>query len=455
MFSRGNWSVLGLDIQSLPAFEATLNDARKMLSYSQLAADAVVRQMDTTAIGINPYCRPRLDEDCEMSSEERQALADFKAVKHEDPEGSEIDPMVLEFDKGFRYGVGSFQIAPGQPIFGLWFVYNEFKDVGDRNSLREDLSYCATQKPYKFLAPAEKKTVEADAKTLSATVRKQFPVILDFTEGRIYVEQTSKSMILLLKDFLELLGVETYSVAWKFDGSDWIRSFFARIYEDSRYKEEFARRAQDTTRFGPDEIEKLEDLETEKIVSTYFAMTELESESWVGLASPAHIRLFPTSSAVVAPTSPTATLLLGTGEQAQIYSASIAFQERRLLVNKKGEERILRNTIFSLDVGDGINELDAGAALLRGFDLPGFKKGIQREIRKSKEVPPIDRFWFEWLSGTKNAIHSFAAAVRDTLQVEGGLLRLYEAEGTEEVLVPDAPVHLHRVFRGDGIEINQ
>jgi hypothetical protein len=138
---------------------------------------------------------------------------------------------------------------------------------------------------------------------------------------------------------------------------------------------------------------------------------------------------------VKGPTS--ATTLLGMTNDAQLVSGSVTIQERITTFNKKGEERTFRKDLLSLDVNDQINLTDVGAAMLRGFDIPAYKKDIQREIRKTKQVPSIDEFWSSWLHQVSNAVRTIEASFRDILEINGdekaGILPMH-VPSTEELL---------------------
>ena len=90
-----------------------------------------------------------------------------------------------------------------------------------------------------------------------------------------------------------------------------------------------------------------------------------------------------------------------------------------------------------MDVNDKINLTDVGAAMMRGFDIPAFRKDIQREIRQTKQVPSIEQFWSGWLHEMSNAVRTIEATFRELLDVDGnqeaGILPR-RAPTTEELL---------------------
>ncbi len=104
---------------------------------------------------------------------------------------------------------------------------------------------------------------------------------------------------------------------------------------------------------------------------------------------------------------------------AKVFSGSITFQDRITANSKKGGEITFRKDILSLDINDQINLTDAGAAMLRGFDVPAFRKDIQREIRQTKQVPSVDQFWSQWLLAMSNSVRTIESSFREILELDG------------------------------------
>ena len=78
----------------------------------------------------------------------------------------------------------------------MWAVSNEWKDVSDLASIKEQRSYTLLDRPYKFLQAIDKSSVDKETLGVTAAVRKQIPVLLDFNEGRVYIENNNKKLIL-------------------------------------------------------------------------------------------------------------------------------------------------------------------------------------------------------------------------------------------------------------------
>jgi hypothetical protein len=294
------------------------------------------------------------------------------------------------------------------------------------------------ERPYKFLQATDKNTVDQEIHGITAATRKQLPVLLDFNEGRAYIENSSKKAIQAVIELLKQMGVETIAVGWTYSHPNWPAEILNKLHEGTQYQSDFVKRADEATRFRPKEIEKLEDKEVESIVANYFSMTQLPSELWAGIAAPAQIRLHAAASQPIVVKAPTsATTLLGMTSDAHLLSGSVTFQERVTYMNKKGEERTFRKDLLSIDVNDQINLTDVGAAMLRGFNIPAFKKEIQREIRQTKQVPSIDQFWSTWLHQMSNAVRTIEASFREILDIDGdqkaGILPM-QALSSDEVL---------------------
>ena len=270
---------------------------------------------------------------------------------------------------GYGFTVAQFQLHATMPWYGLWAVSNEWKDVSDLASIKEQRSYVLLERPYRFLQAIDKKSVDQETLGVTAAVRKQVPVLLDFNEGRVYIESSNKKLIYTIVDSSTVRRrdhpgrLDLYSRTGP-------RKFLIGLYEGTQYQGDFIKRADEATRFQPKEIEKLEDRELEAIVANYFSMTQLAERS-LGR----HLR----SRADPAARHQSAHRREGPhyrdhatadDERHQVLSGAITFQERVSFTGKDGGERTFRKDLLCVDVNDRINLTDVGAAMLRGFDFP-------------------------------------------------------------------------------------
>jgi hypothetical protein len=416
MFGRGNWAIIGLVNESLEAFSASLADPVRMAAASQLAASALARLYGSDATGFNPYCAPRLDEQQELTVEEQTELARHALAEQEDNAGA-MPPAILE-GTGFGRDVENFRIHPELPWFGLWAVANEWKKASDLPSIKEHRSYVLLERPYKFLQATDKRTV--DDKTLDATAisRTQVPVLLDFHHGRIYIESTNKKQINDIIVALCRLGVGIIPVAWSYPVSNWTESILNRLHENTRFADEFAKRAEEVKRFKESEIEKLEDREMELIVSKFFSMTELPNGTWVGISGPARIRLHDESPPVAVRNPAMATALLDISATTGIVTGAVTLQECITVTTKSGGERNIRRDIARFDLNERINLTEVGAAMLRGFDMASHKKDVLREIRQTRQIPAIPQFWGAWLHQLGSSVRMIEESFRLVLDLD-------------------------------------
>jgi len=228
-------------------------------------------------------------------------------------------------------------------------------------------------------------------------------------------------------------------------------------------------RADELTRFSKKEIEKLEDKMMEKIVSNFFAITELDTGQWAALKGPSKIKLTPVGDPVTCagPSEAFTLLRLLKGpskikltpvgdpvtcagpseaftllrlvhplENSEVAAATIVFQELTSKIKKEVEYQV-RNDLFTLTLDNNVNLQDSGAALLKGFDLPAYKRDVMKEIKQTKAELPVQRYWDEWLRQMRGAIAMYIDNMTETLQIDKKAFGLnkYESEGTTEEVV--------------------
>ncbi len=406
LFSRGVWSVFGIRKTSLDAFKSSLNDPQKLASVSQLVASVRTKFSSAPSYGINPYGEPRKDEEA-INQNDLKQLA-------EQIEKEAIDPAFW----ADYFGSENIQFALGDNQFGFWLVINDYEDVTDPKSKQEAHAYRDASKPFKFLSKDEKKAIEASVVASAVLARKQFPVLVDFNSELVFVASGSVDEVSLVRNMIANLGGEDFSLAWQFGSYDWPSRFLAAVKDGNKFSSEMADRADELSRFRPEEIEKLDDKMMESIVSTYFSVAELDTGLWAGLTTPARIRLFKSSDPISASNPSTAfSVLQEFNTTALPNAASVVFQSLESRFTKKGDEKQVRVDLFTIDVNDNVNLTDAGAAMLRGFDIPPFKRGMKRALKSEGQIP-IGRFWKTWLSDMKTAINYFVDNVTETLKID-------------------------------------
>ena len=284
MFGRGNWAVFGVKPGSLDKFKKSINDAVVLFGVSQLAASAQTKIDQQPTTGINGFANPRQDEEIVTKLGPNAHDLQVKIFDHvtATPEAQAENPFDYSKVEGFyadqpaAFKFGTETVISGE-YYGFWMVFNTMEDVDDMASKREQIAYSVVEKPYKLLNKDEKKGVEQQVRTKTVTTRKQFPVLVDFTEGKGYALTTNVEEVGAVREMLTSLGADTYSVCWRFGQYDWPTNFLNTVYKDTKFREEMQTRADELSRFRSDEVEPLDDKMTERIVNTFFAISELET----------------------------------------------------------------------------------------------------------------------------------------------------------------------------------
>jgi hypothetical protein len=438
MFGRGAWAVFGLSKESLETFKTIVEDRAIMVTASQLAASAMTRYSKADTVGLNPFGSPRLDEEHPLDPEFEAELAGYTGSEPAERAAALADEILN--CEGYGATEAQFRLHPELPWYGMWAVINEWKDVSDIASVREQRSYKLLERPYRFLQSTDKKSVEEVTFGVTASIRKQIPVLLDFHEGRVYIENTSKKLIYQVTVRLRQIGIDVIQVAWQYPRPNWHEAILNRLYENTQYQDDFRKRAEEAARFRAAEVEKLQDREVENIVANYFSMTQLGTDLWVGISGPARIRLHAASPPIGVRAATSATTLLNMTDDAAIVSGAITFQEIVAGTTKKGVDYTFRKNLLSFDLNDRINLTEIGAAMMRGFDLSSFRKDILREIKYTKQVPSVDQFWANWLHEMSNAVRTLEVCFRELLGLdgneEGGILPMQTP--TTEALMEEA-----------------
>src|SRR5271157_246103 len=417
MCAKAAWAILGITPESQPAFVDVLNTNNTMYALSQAYALATLRHDDQHTgfmVGINPFENPRKDEAGEPL-----------------PKGFETVRALNTYTDVFGAGEAEYRISPDLPWYGMWVIFNEAEDVDDIKSKQEQVAYKDCSRPFKFLNKDQKKMVEGTTKKIVVGTRKQIPVLLDFQTGRVYIQSTNKDEIGTVRSSLEDMGIKVYGLAWDFDGNaNWVEDFLNKVNSKNKYEKEMSSRAEDIRRGI--EIEPLEDKVMENVVQNFFAAAELDSGQWACLYPNVAIKLYEGGESVTVSNPSDAFNLLSLETlSATVYQAGVVFQELDSKFNKKGEEKQFRTNLFSFDLNQNWAIMDEGAALIRGFDIPNFKKDILKGIRKSKQEQPVSFYWNEWLRQMNLGVYTLVDNINLTLDVKGGLVPLDAETPTE------------------------
>jgi hypothetical protein len=432
LFGKGSWSIFGIKPESLLKFSLTMQAPVNLFEVSQLKASVITRFMNRPTVGINPFEKPRKDEELK----DPMVIATIaKGYTEDNPPPFGVETVAEYFgstEAEFRIGQDS-----QSNYYGFWAVFNDFDDLTDVASKKEGLSYTNISRPYKFLNKDEKKAIDSFVQATNVTSRKQFPVLVDFVQGRVYAATTNAEEADWIRAILQKLGAEVFSLRWDFDSPDWVNTFLNKITTETRssYKDAMRTRADELTRFTKKEVEKLDDKMMEKVVSNYFGIAELATGQWAALKGPTKIKLAKCSDAVSCTGPSEAFSLLQISNSVEVAAASVVFQELTTKTRKETEYQV-RNDLFTISMDPFINNQDAGVAFLKSFDLPRYKSELKKEIRETKQTLTIAKYWDEWLRQMRGAVAVFIDNVIITLNVDGttnGLMP-FSSDATEETV---------------------
>jgi hypothetical protein len=433
LFGRGQWAVFGVKPQSVKKFEAALKDPMELLKLSQLAASVRTKFHNIASYGINPFGSPRLDE----GLTDKTVLKNLDAWLAEDESPSASSQRLQWAEKALEFVPTLSSLSLDGNAYGFWLVLNTYEDMDDPASKKEAIAYKEFDRPFKFLNKEEKKAVEQTVAAQTALSREQFPVLVDFDAGRVYAASSNVDNVTVVQEILAEFGAETIGLAWDFGNYDWPELLLNKINKQTKFSSEMSERAEELRKFRPEEVDKLDDKMMERVVSTFFAITELETGLWAGLTTPARIKLHPQGDPVTVGGVSTAFSLLEITKDAEVAASSVIFQNLEVKTSKKGVERQVRSDLFTLDVNENINLVDAGAAMLRGFDLPGYKKECKANIKEHGQMS-IQQYWRGWLMGLHMAVSQFTDIANELLHTNKEKCGLRPFSGDAESVTVEA-----------------
>lgn len=434
MFGKAQWAIVGLNPESLDAFRVSIIKTPVLFDSSQLVAFTRAKFGNVDTVGINPFNDPRKDEGRELGITPHYEEL-YTSLKNEN---------VVTEDYRDYYGDSevSYRISPDMPWYGFWFVLNTQEDVSDLNSIREHLSYTKMSRPYKYTGKDDKKTVDSMAQGWAEQLRTQFPVLLDFHTGRVYIQNSNQDNILAVLNLIKNLGVETYPLMWQFGDADWVTKFLNNKTSGALYVEEIGKRAEEIRTFTGGELAIIEDPSVAKIVEKYFSVQDPGTGLQMAFSPTATATLYPGGSPITVANPSDLVNLEHANDKMVINTARVTFQEIITHDTKKGT-KIYRFDLFTFDINPNCTLWDAGAALIRGFDIPNFKRTIMKEIRKTKQEQAISYFYSQWLRLMNEGIHTLVDNIATVLELDrtNGSYGLIEAgnEIQEEVVhsIPD------------------
>jgi hypothetical protein len=109
--------------------------------------------------------------------------------------------------------------------------------------------------------------------------------------------------------------------------------------------------------------------------------------------------------------------LLGMTSDSGLAGASLTVLEP-VIKRVKGEDKIANRPQLSVDIVPNINNFDAGAAFLRGFELPEFRRHVKAALKAQGRLDVRD-FWAIWLTDMHDAVLTLSDSVTSVLDTLG------------------------------------
>src|SRR5271169_4204697 len=109
LFGRGHWAIFGIKRPEAGSFLTSTKTLTKAL---QDTAIQTTKAKNVPTTGINPFAAPRLDE----TTTQLGGIEDFKIGDHQ---------------------------------YGFWLVFNDYEDVTDPASKKEQIAYTEIKRPFK------------------------------------------------------------------------------------------------------------------------------------------------------------------------------------------------------------------------------------------------------------------------------------------------------------------
>lgn len=433
MFSRGNWAIFNLDPNHCEVFRNSIKDPYTMTAVSQFAAAAIAETTEIETFGIAPYAHPRLDEKFALNHTSRMNLIEFMTTEKSDRKKNPLPALELAGGGKYEipYGEDTFSITGNidSKIFGLWFITNEAKDILDTASIREGKAYDAFGTPYKLLSKADKTQVDEDIHIRPVIKRTQFPIIVDFMCGHLFVENTNKTVLENVMRLMENLGAPVIPVAWQFK-HNWVEEFLGKVYNGSEYSDLFYEYAKavgtGSEKLMEEQLKAEGGVEKVRTLKNFFASYDNEGY-YLALTTPAKVRLGECED--------TASLSSVTGVTAVMRQSDSSFRLRSANVTFRYEDDsdVEAKMIdeLSLELSDQINLTEVGAALLRGYDAHRFKR-----MTGSYEGRTPSKFWMAWRSYMLNSIDTITIHIASVLNLDVDAVGIVPLS-TEELTLTD------------------
>lgn len=451
LFTKGNWTRFGVaPDESLEALKQLLDDPRRLFMSSAFVARTLLlgnSEMDTS-VGVNPPCWPCGDAPFPLT----QVTLDRKVhpvVGAQLADDTNLTPWDLPekvddalVDEGIMFGAhdrywGSqaehfLLVGEDTPVYGFWFVFLKREGLDDLNALKEHAAATSNGQPFRTLVGSSKtditKALESDG-LVDYISRKQFPVVIDFRTGDIWVGTATKGLLDAFKFWMTRhLSVIPERMGLDMGGDPRFAQLALNVFRDKDLyaleRQEAYELAQKEKEAEGEEVEEADEAPETPVqveeVPDGFAITDIATYA-------------ANDSTMIVSVGTDALITLGTKGRAAV-GAHHPLDAIALLKEIEGAELAAARLTIKDNIGDGMAtvHVEASAALAeatyRGLELdfqtscnPMLEEGLQGVIFDEQgdgEISRVNNWWMRYYVRLQKAERMVITALATALEFE-------------------------------------
>lgn len=253
VYGKMSWSRLQILPESLEDLKKNLEEFTGWLAVSALSAEIMVKYDDwSDSHGLNRISSPRGELELYDKILDITGLGDSDSDKLKDimvesfigkyEDIKESNTLVVN-DESWDFELSLDGLYPtledlklNEDRLAFWFVTRKRVNLEDLDSQKESLAIKEHNVPFKLLKGDARKVIMANLEEEIHSDRKQFPVLVNLQNGRIYVGTTNKKSLEMLSGFFQNnFGVPMFGTTLTFGDTStpWEMDLFGNILEEN------------------------------------------------------------------------------------------------------------------------------------------------------------------------------------------------------------------------------
>ena len=427
MFTKGAWTLFNLASPEINL----INKLPSMWSTMPIMGKAKALANKSAEVAVAPYLHPRIGdvETVGFTGDLPADMAEFLPTFAEaedwtynettnvltNNDGEELD---LTTNNLWVNDVNAWKVAEG--VYAFWLISFEWSDVHDLNSKKEALAY-EYGTPFKFQPAEIKATITEEAEKLDTIIRKQHQVIIDFNRNRVWINTAAKPVIgnlLMVMDSMNL-PLEDFRPEGDYGMEpQWSETFLQKLYDSSKYKDEFQTRVNEIKMHGVAGVEPDENTTMEKILKNFFSFSPLDGgqDAYLALGGPLAVRMTPTVASTITLRTPyEATEMLSNDESLLLSSAPLTVCKMFEKTTANGMKQVLIKQ-FSVEVNSATQIPELPGFVVKGLNVDNFKRTIKMELKAVDRPLTIQEYWNLWYTEMNECLFEYLNIVKETLE---------------------------------------